>query len=208
MSRASGGIHSDLSSGSQLVALCPLVLTVSSMSAGLAAGFMVLILLPISMIAVALLRRFIPVNLALPVLLMIIATIVTIAWWRLQGHYFTLAAMLGISIPVNALNSAWLSRLDAVALRKGVVETSIDSFRAGLSALILLWLVGTLRELLASGGIDWGAWNFVTESVTAPATATQSASNWQGPDLLGAPAGAFLLFAGALAFGKKFSGTH
>ncbi|TAJ95215.1 MAG: hypothetical protein EPO31_02215 [Gammaproteobacteria bacterium] len=199
MSRATTGIHGDLSAESQLVALCPLVLAVSSMSTGLAAGIVVLILLPTAMIAVSLLMRFIPGAFALPVLLMINATIITIAWWHLQGHYFALATMLGISIPVNVLNSAWLNKLDAIALRKGVVETSIDAIRAGLYALLLLWLIGTLRELLAGGGVDWQAWNVVTEA----GTATGSAPNWQGPDLLGAPAGAFLLFAGALAFGRK-----
>jgi len=196
-----------LSSALQFSGFCPLILVSSSMVTGLVAGMVVMTALLASMLTVSVLRRTIPGSLGLPILLVVTSTVITILWWYIQGYYYALAAVFGVYIPLLALDTAWLARLDAVALRNGPVTTLLDAGGAGLLAMLFLLLTGTLRELIADGGIGLESWKTLSDTFLL-ATGKLSL-HWQGPDLISTPAGAFLLFGTLIAvFNYCLSGTR
>lgn len=66
-------------------------------------------------------------------------------------------ANVSIFLPIVAVNSLIALHCERVAVKKGFSDTLIDAFSAGVGYVFIVFIVGTIRELLGSGtiyGID------------------------------------------------------
>jgi len=62
-------------------------------------------------------------------------------------------AALGVYIPLIVVNCIVIGRAEAYALKNGVFYSVIDAFGVGTGFLLMLMLLGGIRELLGTGGI-------------------------------------------------------
>lgn len=136
-----------------IVGLCPLIVVSVTLIKGLAIGLLTMLALILSMCTVSACRHFIPLRIRLPIILLISTTIVTIIYLLFQAFFYELSVDFGIYIPLIAVNSLLLARLEEFALRQNVAAVLLDSVSSGISIILLVTLTGALRELLAYGSL-------------------------------------------------------
>ncbi len=136
-----------------VVGLCPLVVVSVTLIEGFTIGMVAMSALVLTMITVSVLRHFTPFTIRLVILLLISTTVVTLIQLFVQTFFYELSLEFGIYLPLVAMNAMLLARLEEFALRQNVKTVLIDSFVTGLLIIFILSLLGTIRELLASGNI-------------------------------------------------------
>ncbi|MDX5297490.1 MAG: electron transport complex subunit E, partial [Gammaproteobacteria bacterium] len=135
----------------QLLGLCPLLAVTSTVVNALGLGLATLIVLTGSNTAVSMIRHYVPDTVRLPAFVMIIASLVTCAELLMQALTYELYQILGIFIPLIVTNCAILGRADAFAARNPVGKAALDGFMMGLGFLIVLVILGGLREVIGQG---------------------------------------------------------
>lgn len=135
----------------QVLGLCPLLAVTGTVVNALGLGVATLLVLTASNIAVSLIRHYVPATVRLPAFVMIIASLVTSAELLMQAYTYELYQILGIFVPLIVTNCSILGRADAFASRNPVLPAAVDGFMMGLGFLIVLLLLGAMRELLGQG---------------------------------------------------------
>lgn len=135
----------------QVLGLCPLLAVTGSVVNGLGMGIATLAVLTGSNIAVSLIRKQITDAVRLPAFVMIIAAITTCVQLIMQAFAFELYEVLGIFIPLIVTNCAIIGRAEAFASKNTVPASAIDGFMMGLGFLVILVVLGGLREALGQG---------------------------------------------------------
>lgn len=135
----------------QAAGLCPLLAVSVTLISGFAMGLLVMSVLILTMSTVSALRGFIPYRIRLPAILLISATFITVIHLFIQTFFYGLGETLGIYIPLIAVNSLLLARLEEVALRRRLSSALPDSLMAGLVVLFIVTTTGALREVIGFG---------------------------------------------------------
>jgi len=135
----------------QLLGLCPLLAVTSTIVNGIGLGLATLITLLISNTLVSLIRGFVRPEVRLPVFVLIIASIVTMIELAMQALFYDLYLVLGIFIPLIVTNCAIIGRAEGFASRNPVGVSALDGFMMGLGFLIVLSLLGAIREIIGFG---------------------------------------------------------
>ena len=135
----------------QLLGLCPLLAVTGSVVNALGLGFATLLVLVGSNLLVSLIRNHVADDIRLPVFVMIIAALVTIAELTMQALTYELYQILGIFIPLIVTNCAILGRADAYARKNPPHLAVLDGLSMGLGFAVVLVLLGAMRELLGQG---------------------------------------------------------
>ena len=135
----------------QLLGLCPLLAVTSTVVNGVGLGIATLITLVLSNTIVSLIRGFVRNEVRLPVFVLIIASVVTIIELSMQALFYDLYLVLGIFIPLIVTNCAIIGRAEGFASRNPVGPAALDGFMMGLGFLIVLALLGGLREIIGFG---------------------------------------------------------
>jgi len=135
----------------QLLGLCPLLAVTGSVVNALGLGFATLLVLVGSNLLVSLIRNKVADDIRLPVFVMIIAALVTIAELTMQALTYELYQILGIFIPLIVTNCAILGRADAYARKNPPHLAVLDGFSMGMGFAAVLVLLGAMRELLGQG---------------------------------------------------------
>lgn len=151
----------------QLLGLCPLLAVTSSTINGIGLGLATLITLVISNSLVSSIRNVVRPEVRLPVFMLIIASAVTIIELIMQAWFYELFLVLGIFIPLIVTNCSIIGRAEGFASRNPVALSALDGFMMGLGFLIVLTLLGLMRELIGSGTILANADLMFGESATA-----------------------------------------
>ena len=99
----------------------------------------------------SLIRNHVADDIRLPVFVMIIAALVTIAELTMQALTYELYQILGIFIPLIVTNCAILGRADAYARKNPPHLAVLDGLSMGLGFAAVLVLLGAMRELLGQG---------------------------------------------------------
>jgi electron transport complex protein RnfE len=141
----------------QLLGLCPLLAVTGTAVNGLGLGLATLVVLTMSNLLVSLLRHQVAPELRIPVFVLIIATLVTVVDRLLAAFLYDLSTTLGIFIPLIVTNCTLLARAEAFASRRPVVEAVHDGLAQGLGFLLVLVVLGSLRELIGQGSWLAGA---------------------------------------------------
>ena len=193
----------------QLLGLCPLLAVTNSAINGLGLGLATLATLVLSNTLVSLVRNLVRQEVRLPVFVLIIACIVTAIELVMQAWFYELYLVLGIFIPLIVTNCSIVGRAEAFASRNPVGASALDGFMMGLGFLLVLLVLGSLREAIGAG----------TLFAQAELLFGEAAADWKltlfgdydGFLVAILPPGAFfglaLLIAGKNLIEERFAGT-
>lgn len=135
----------------QILGLCPLLAVSGTVVNALGLGLATMAVLAASNACVSLIRNFVTDTVRLPAFVMIIAALVTVIEMLMQAYTFELYEILGIFIPLIVTNCVVLGRADAFASKNPVLPATFDGAMMGLGFLIILLMLGGLREVLGLG---------------------------------------------------------
>lgn len=135
----------------QLLGLCPLLAVSSTVVNALGLGIATLLVLVISNGIVSLIRNHVSDAVRLPAFVMIIASAVTCTELLMKAFTYELYQILGLFIPLIVTNCSVLGRADAFASKNKLLPSLVDGFMMGLGFLLVLLVVGAVRELLGTG---------------------------------------------------------
>lgn len=131
--------------------MCPTLAVTTSAINGLGMGLSTLLVLACSNLIISILRKFIPEAVRIPSYIVLIATLVTIVQFLLQGFVPDLYDSLGVYIPLIVVNCILLGRAESYAAKNGPVSSFFDGIGMGLGFTMALTIIGIVREFLGSG---------------------------------------------------------
>ncbi|MBL4679461.1 MAG: electron transport complex subunit E [Pseudomonadales bacterium] len=135
----------------QLLGLCPLLAVSNTITNSLVLGFVTLIVLTASNLIISLIRPWLDDTTRLPAQIMVIASFVTLSDLALQTWFFEIHQIIGLFIALIVTNCTVLGRAESFASRNPVLNSILDGFMMGLGFMLVIVLMGTLREALGQG---------------------------------------------------------
>jgi electron transport complex protein RnfE len=132
---------------------CPSLATTTAAENGFWMGLAVIFVLTCSNVFVSLLRKIIPDKIRIPAFVVVIATFVTIVDLVMHAYLPDMYVKLGIFIPLIVVNCIILARAESFASKNGPLNSAADGIGMGFGYMLALMLVGSIRELLGTGGI-------------------------------------------------------
>ncbi len=135
----------------QLLGLCPLLAVTSTLVNGIGLGIATLVTLVISNTLVSLIRNLVRNEVRLPVFVLIIACVVTVIELAMKAFFYDLYLVLGIFIPLIVTNCAIIGRAEGFASKNSVGPSALDGFTMGFGFLMVLSILGGMRELIGFG---------------------------------------------------------
>ena len=117
----------------QLLGMCSVMAITTTLFNGLGMGLSVLVILTLSNIIIAALRKIIPNNIRIACFIVVIAGFVTIVDLCLQAFIPALSKSLGLFIPLIVVNCIILGRAESFAYKNGIGASALDGiFQGGL----------------------------------------------------------------------------
>ena len=136
-----------------LLGLCPALAVTNSAMNGLAMGLATTFVLLSSSLMISLLRNLIPHQVRIAGYIVIIATFVTVADRFLAAFYPEISSALGPYVPLIVVNCLILGRQEAFSSKNTVGRSLIDGAGMGAGFIMVLFVLGSIRELLGAGSI-------------------------------------------------------
>ena len=136
-----------------LIGMCPTLAVTTSAINGIGMGLSTTLVLVFSNLLISLLRKIIPEFARVPAFIVVVASLVTIVQFLLQGYVPSLYASLGIYIPLIVVNCIILGRAESFAAKNGPINSFFDGLGMGLGFTVALTILGAFRELLGAGQI-------------------------------------------------------
>ena len=137
----------------QVLGMCSTMAITTSFFNGLGMGVSVLIILTLSNIFIALLRKIIPNEVRIACYIVVIAGFVTIVDLCLQAFVPDIAESLGVFIPLIVVNCIILGRAEAFASKNPVLDSAVDGLGMGAGFTLAITVIGIVRELLGNGSV-------------------------------------------------------
>ena len=137
----------------QLLGMCSTMAITTSFFNGLGMGVSVLIILTLSNMIIAAMRKIIPDKIRIAMFIVVIAGFVTCVDLLLKAFVPALSSSLGVFIPLIVVNCIILGRAEAFASKNTPLDSVLDGVGIGLGFTLSLTAVGAVREILGSGAI-------------------------------------------------------
>ena len=134
-----------------LLGLCPTLAVSTSLENGIGMSGAVLFVLLGSNIIIALIRKWVPNTVRIPVFIVVIATFVTIVELFMKAYLPPLAKSLGIYVPLIVVNCIILGRAEAFASKNKLTDSIADAFGIGIGFALAIMLISLVREVLGGG---------------------------------------------------------
>jgi len=141
----------------QLLGLCPLLATSSSLTNALGLGLATILVLASTNLMISLVRHQVPAEIRIPVFVMIIAAVVTAIEQLMHAYTFALYQSLGIFIPLIVTNCIVIGRAEAFASKNPPLLALFDGLMMGLGFCLVLVALGAVREVIGQGTLFAGA---------------------------------------------------
>ena len=109
-----------------LIGMCPTLAVTTSAINGIGMGLSTTLVLVFSNLLISLLRKIIPDSARVPAFIVVVASLVTIVQFLLQGYVPSLYASLGIYIPLIVVNCIILGRAESYASKNPVLPSIFD----------------------------------------------------------------------------------
>lgn len=142
----------------QLLGLCPLLATSTTMVNGIGLGLATALVMTLSNGSVSAIRNLVPNEIRIPVFILIIAVLVTVVQMAMNAFVHPLYLVLGIFIPLIVTNCIVLARTEAFASKNRVLPSMLDGLAMGVGLTAVLAALGGMREVFGKGtllsGID------------------------------------------------------
>ena len=129
-----------------LIGMCPTLAVTTSAINGIGMGLSTTLVLVFSNLLISLLRKIIPDSARVPAFIVVVASLVTIVQFLLQGYVPSLYASLGIYIPLIVVNCIILGRAESYASKNPVLPSIFDGIGMGLGFTVGLTCIGAVRE--------------------------------------------------------------
>lgn len=136
-----------------LLGMCPTLAVTTSAMNGLGMGLSTTLVLVFSNLIISLFRKIIPDKVRVPAFIVVVASLVTIVQFLLQGYVPDLYSSLGIYIPLIVVNCIILGRAESYASKNGPVTSIFDGIGMGFGFTVGLTCIGIVREILGAGQI-------------------------------------------------------
>ena len=111
----------------------------------------------------SIIRKLIFKEVRIPIYVLLIATMVTVVKFYTQAYFQDLYSQLGIYLSLIVTNCIIMGRAEAFAGKNGPVASFFDALGCGIGFSLVLFVLGTLREILGSGTFFMGASNLFGE---------------------------------------------
>lgn len=136
-----------------LLALCPILGVSSSFVNSISLGFITGVVILFTNIMISLAGKFIPNEIRIPVIITIIATLVTIMEMLTNAYAPDIHASLGIFLPLIVSNCIVFGRAEGFALKNRLLPSILDAFGISIGLILAFGIIGFIRELLGTGAI-------------------------------------------------------
>jgi len=137
----------------KLLGLCPLLAVSNTFINGLSLGLATVTTLLVSNTLVSGLRASIAPAVRIPLYVLIIASTVSVIELLMRAWLPSLFVTLGIFLPLIVTNCLILGRAEAFAVRNSVRLSVFDALFMGLGFLLVLSLLGAVREFIGQGSL-------------------------------------------------------
>ena len=181
----------------QLLGMCSTMAITTSFFNGLGMGVSVLIILTLSNIFIALLRKIIPNEVRIACFIVVIAGFVTCVDLLLKAFVPALSNSLGVFIPLIVVNCIILGRAEGFSSKNGMVASFFDGIFQGIGYTWVLLAMCIIREFLGGGTFGGGVLGAVNEA--GQHVGIQIFPADYGIGMLTLPVGGFLVLAALIA---------
>jgi len=136
-----------------LLGLCPTLAVTNSAINGIAMALATTFVLVSSSLLISSMRNLIPHQVRIAGYILIIATFVTVADRFMAAFSPSISKALGPYVPLIVVNCIILGRQEAFSSKHGIGRSLLDSLGMGTGFLLVLFVLGSIREILGSGSI-------------------------------------------------------
>ncbi len=140
----------------QLLGMCSTMAITTSLFNGIGMGISVLVILTLSNIFIAALRKVIPNKIRIACFIVVIATFVTVVDLILKAYVQSLSESLGVFIPLIVVNCIILGRAESFCYKNSVAASAVDGVCQGLGYTVILVIMCVVREFLGNGSFGGG----------------------------------------------------
>ena len=135
----------------QVLGMCSTMAITTSFFNGIGMGVAVTIILTLSNMIIAAMRKIIPDKIRIAMFIVVIAGFVTCVDLSIQAFLPDLANSLGVFIPLIVVNCIILGRAEAFASKNTVGASAVDGICQGLGYTVVLVILCVVRELFGAG---------------------------------------------------------
>lgn len=136
-----------------MLGMCPTLAVTTSAINGVGMGLTTTVVLVMSNMLISMLRKIIPDSVRMPAFIVVVASLVTIVQFLLEGFIPSLYDSLGLYIPLIVVNCIILGRAESYASKNPVLPSIFDGIGMGLGFTIGLTSIGIVREVIGAGQI-------------------------------------------------------
>ena len=140
----------------QVLGMCSTMAITTSFFNGLGMGISVLVILTLSNVIIAAIRKIIPDKIRIAMFIVVIAGFVTCVDLLIQAFVPALSESLGVFIPLIVVNCIILGRAEAFSYKNGVVASFWDGIFQGIGYTAVLLVMCIIREFLGAGTFGGG----------------------------------------------------
>lgn len=143
----------------QVLGMCSTMAITTSFFNGLGMGVAVIVILTLSNVIIAAIRKIIPNKIRIAMFIVVIAGFVTCVDLLIQAFVPDLASSLGVFIPLIVVNCIILGRAESFSYKNGVAASFFDGIFQGIGYTVVLLIMCIIRELLGAGTFGGGILN-------------------------------------------------
>ena len=142
MERLINGIVKENPTFVLMLGMCPTLAVTTSAINGAGMGLSTTAVLMFSNMIISALRNVIPDRVRIPGYIVVIASLVTIVQFLLQGYVPAVNDALGLYIPLIVVNCIILGRAESFAAKNGPINSFFDGLGMGLGFTVALTILG------------------------------------------------------------------
>ena len=143
----------------QVIGMCSTMAITTSLFNGVGMGVAVTVILTLSNIIIAAIRKIIPDKIRIAMFIVVIAGFVTCVDLLIQAFVPALSESLGVFIPLIVVNCIILGRAEAFSYKNGIGASFWDGIFQGFGYTVVLLIMCVIREFLGAGTFGGGILN-------------------------------------------------
>ena len=140
----------------QVLGMCSVMAITTSFFNGIGMGVAVTVILTLSNVIIAAIRKIIPDKIRIAMFIVVIAGFVTMVDLIIQAFVPALAESLGVFIPLIVVNCIILGRAEGFSYKNGIGASFFDGIFQGIGYTLVLLAMCIIREFLGAGTFGGG----------------------------------------------------
>ena len=181
----------------KFMGICPFMGVSKKVDTALGMGVAVLVILTLSNVIIAAIRKIVPDKIRIAMFIVVIAGFVTCVDLLLKAFVPALSSSLGVFIPLIVVNCIILGRAEAFSYKNGMVASFFDGIFQGIGYTWVLLAMCIIREFLGNGAFGGGVFGPLNEA--GQHVGIQIFPADYGVGMLTLPVGGFLVLAVLIA---------